>query len=97
VRESKGSAALSKGRSSLPSLLGKIPGRGMSDQIPVAPAHSFPPSPASAEANLHASADVDGHQLPIYFPAALDNHHGVRWPVCDWSRERNIQGSRHAG
>jgi hypothetical protein len=97
VRESKGSAGFSKGRSWLPSLLGKIPWRGMSDWIPVAPAHSFPLSPASAEVNLHACADVDGHQLPISFPAALDNHHGFLWPVCDLSLERNIQGSHHAG
>jgi hypothetical protein len=24
-------------------------------------------------------------------PPRFDNHHGVRWPVCDWSRQRNIQ------
>src|ERR1700733_4062249 len=65
VRESKSSAGFSKGRSWLPSFLGKIPWRGMSDYIPVAPAHSSPLSPASAEVNLHACADVDGHQLPI--------------------------------
>src|ERR1700722_3336052 len=81
VRESKGSAGFSKGRSWLPSFLGKIPWRGMSDYIPVAPAHSSPLSPASAEVNLHACADVDGHQLPstanlFSFTAALDNHHG---------------------
>jgi hypothetical protein len=51
----------------------------------------FPLSPASAELNLHACADVDGHQLPISFPAALDNHHGFLWPVCDLSLERNIR------
>jgi hypothetical protein len=64
---------------------------------PVAPAHSFPLSPASAKVNLRACADVDRHQLPISFPATLDNHHGFLWPVCDLSLERNMQGSHHAG
>ena len=34
---------------------------------------------------MHACADVDGHQRPISFLAALDNHHGFLWPVCDLS------------
>jgi hypothetical protein len=57
----------------------------------------FSLSPASAEVNLHACADVDGNQLPISFPTALDNHHGFLWPVWDLSLERNIQESHHAG
>jgi hypothetical protein len=95
ARESKGSAAFSKDRGSLPSSLGiNLEWRGISGQTPVAPTHSFrafraiakrlfriltgkwltalPPSPTlrpAAEATSHASAHVDGHQLPTDFPA----------------------------